>query len=125
MSGNLRKIWSLGYCVHTALNTSFALLSQLKNRRQLCVCLASKVSCLAGEPDVYILYYYNFSAKNHAYSILLQLRMCMREKNHYCKMKDRITDKTTEGVREEFCYLKSHALSLLFFNYVHARENRY
>ena len=44
-SGNLRKHWSQGYCVQTALNTSFALLSQLENRRQLCVCFDSKVSC--------------------------------------------------------------------------------
>ena len=37
-SGNLRKNSSPGYCVQTALNTSFAILSQLENRRQLCVC---------------------------------------------------------------------------------------
>ena len=42
-SGNLRENWSQGYCVQTALNTSFALLSQLEIRRQLCVCFDSAV----------------------------------------------------------------------------------
>ena len=41
-SGNLRKNWSQGFCVQTAMNTSFALRSQLENRRQLCVCLTPK-----------------------------------------------------------------------------------
>ena len=43
-SGNLRKNWSQGYCVQTP----FSVLSQLENRRQLCV-------CVAGEPDIYFL----------------------------------------------------------------------
>ena len=56
-SGNLRKIWSQGYCVQTALNTSFALLLLLENRRQVCVffisfLLQSQLN-LAGEPDVF------------------------------------------------------------------------
>ena len=41
-SGNLRKNWNQGYCEQTALNTSFAPLSQLENRRQLCVFLTPK-----------------------------------------------------------------------------------
>ena len=58
-SGSLRKIWSQGYCVQTALNTSFALLLLLENRCQVCVffisfLLQSQLN-LAGEPDVYSL----------------------------------------------------------------------
>ena len=34
-----------GYCVQTALNTSFVLTMQLINWRQLCFCFDSKVSC--------------------------------------------------------------------------------
>ena len=35
------KIGVRVYCVQTALNTSFVLLSQLEDRRQLCVCFVS------------------------------------------------------------------------------------
>ena len=52
-SGNLRENRSQGYCVLTDLDTSLALLSQLENWRQLCVCFDSKILNLAGEPDVY------------------------------------------------------------------------
>ena len=44
-SGNLRKNLSQGYCVQTALTTSFALLSQMAIRIQLCICFDSKVGC--------------------------------------------------------------------------------
>ena len=33
-----RKTWNQGYCVQAALNISFALLSQLTDRRHFCVC---------------------------------------------------------------------------------------
>ena len=55
-SGNLTKNWSWGYCILTALNTSFALFSQMAIRRQLCDRFDSKVSCdLEDKPDVYSL----------------------------------------------------------------------
>ena len=44
-SGILRKNWSQGYCLQKALKISFALLSHIENRRRLCVCSDSKVSC--------------------------------------------------------------------------------
>ena len=63
MSGNLRKIWSQGYCVQTALNVSFVLLSLLENRRQCCVNFDFSLLFNHGN-QTYILYYYNFSDKN-------------------------------------------------------------
>ena len=46
----------------TALTTNFALLSQLENRRQLCVCFDPKDSCLIKmASQTYILSYYNIS----------------------------------------------------------------
>ena len=36
-SGSLRRNWGQGYCVQTALNTSFALLSLVEDRRRLCL----------------------------------------------------------------------------------------
>ena len=42
-SGNLGKNLSQGYCVQTALNNSFALVSQLANQR-LCVCFDSEAA---------------------------------------------------------------------------------
>ena len=54
---DLLNNWSQGYCVQTALNTSFALLSPLENRRQLCVCfdLKSAVKSCRRTIDVYSL----------------------------------------------------------------------
>ena len=49
-----QKYSSQVYCIQTTLNTRFALLSQLENRRHLCVCFDSAKSA-AGEPDVYSL----------------------------------------------------------------------
>ena len=58
-SNILRKNWSQGYCVQTALNTSFALLLlQQAIRRQLCICFV-KVSCLIFQTNqTYSLYNY-------------------------------------------------------------------
>ena len=59
-SGNIHKIWNQGYCLQTALNTSFALLSRLAIRRQFWVCfwLQSQLLNLTHKPDVYSLQLY-------------------------------------------------------------------
>ena len=59
-SGNLRKNWNQGYCEQTALNTSFALLPQLENRRQLCVCYDLKSSVKSSWRTRRLFFYYKF-----------------------------------------------------------------
>ena len=61
-----------------SVNTTFAHLSQLKNRRQPCVCFDSKVSQLnlAGEPDVYSLLLQNLwfeTVRLFDYNLILEV----------------------------------------------------